>query len=260
MLDEGPLVAVASRRDERFGSALLRTDLGEVYSLDLYETRDIHQSDLRTISGRGYYLPPRGSFGGVPQIAPAEGEGTAGAESLNMVQRAIETGGIDAEYGEQNLSGPLTGGLYLEWEHEVGTIVVTVSGPLRRHRRTAWTGRAHGYERWSDDDLGFYELDFVLEQYGSIEPVLYLITLLYFMLDRVRDTQGQPMDLDRCLQTAIDVCGDKDNIKSFGFSGNSSIGASVGISAGASMGASAGTGSGCQFECFERTHPQTGMR
>jgi hypothetical protein len=100
------------------------------------------------------------------------------------------------------------------------------------------------------DVPGIDELDFVLEQYGSIEPVVYLVTLLYFMFDRVRDTRGRQLTYLDCKREAYEMCGEG-NVKVLGFSGNSSIGVSVGVSAGASAGASIGAGSGCNYECFE---------
>ena len=239
-----------------FGSVLLRNNVGEVYSLDLYDTRDTHDSDLRAIAGRGYYLPPRRRFERELPIGPAVVEAIAGAESLSIVERAINNGEIETVSDDaRNLNGPFTGTLYLELEDALGRISVSVSAPQRRDGRTGWTGSVRGHGAWSDEPRS-YDLDFVLEQYGSIEPVLYLVTLLYFMFDKLRDTRARPLTYLECKREAVDFCG-PGNVKAFGIFENSSIGVSVGVSAGVTAGASIGTGSGCSFECFEPPKRQT---
>jgi hypothetical protein len=196
-------------------------------------------------------LPPRSRFEGEPPVGPAEVEVTAGAESLSTVERAINNGGMEAEFDARNLNGPFTGNLYLELENEPGIISGSVSAPQRLDGRTAWTGWVRG---WSDQP----GLDFVLEQYGSIEPVLYLVTLLYYAFDRLRDWHNRPTAVDECLFRAEQTCG-PGNVKSWSFSVNSSIGISVDVASVAagtpSGGVSGGRGGGCQFECFERTKP-----
>jgi hypothetical protein len=67
---EGPLYGEASGRDERFGRALLRNDVGEVYSLDLYETRDVQVRNLRDRGPRILFAsekPLRGGTAGRPR-------------------------------------------------------------------------------------------------------------------------------------------------------------------------------------------------
>ena len=226
---------------------MLRNNVGEVYSLDLYETRDVRARNLRAIAGRGNYLPPSSRVDWESPVGPAEVEVTAGAESLSIVERAINNGSMEAEPDARNLNGPFTGNLFLELENEPGVISGSVSAPWRLDGRTAWTGSVRG---WSDRP----GLDFVLEQYGSIEPVLYLVTLLYYAFDRLRDRHDRPTAADECLFRAQQTCG-PGNVKSWSFSANSSIGVSVDVAALAagtpSGGVSGGRGGGCQFECFE---------
>jgi hypothetical protein len=105
-----------------------------------------------------------------------------------------------------------------------------VSAPVQRVGRTAWSGRLGGKgSRLSG------EFSFVLEQYGTVDPLLLLIFLFFTVFYQ----EDLGLAIARCQQQALQQCGDAGNVKV--------VNATRGIT-----GAALGVSGGCQIECFER--------
>jgi hypothetical protein len=97
--------------------------------------------------------------------------------------------------------------------------------------------------------------EFLLEQYGTMEPVLLLLVVYLLVFRRGEgkllgeDVPGYPTshadplyEFERCYKLALRLCGDKGNIKSLNSTTNIT-------------GATLQIGIGCNPECFERWDP-----
>jgi hypothetical protein len=114
-----------------------------------------------------------------------------------------------------------------------------VSAPLRLPDRTVWTGWLGGREEQTTGARIAEAFDFILEQYGTIEPVTLLLVYLLFLVYYDRDGCRQA---EECYQQALRLCGDAGNIKSLNTTG--------GVT-----GTTLRVDRSCQTECFERWHP-----
>jgi len=205
-----------------------------VYSLDLYE---IHETPEPSLACRGYYVHP--NLEARPDPVPMRVELSMDGEAFNAIYemfggRTLEEEGPwepDAPY-----SGTFLLGGYLRDEGPVfGPIFnAQVSAPLRLPDRTIWTGSLASREVRATG-----QFDFILEQYGTVEPATLLLVALFFLVFYDRDGRRQA---EECYQQALRLCGDAGNIKAHG--------TTSGVT-----GATFRRDSGCQNECFERWHP-----
>ena len=216
-------------REEHFGHVVLHYETREVYSLDLYET---HTPYAPGLACRGYYLlPPRSRR--VP--VPIGVELTLDDIVFNGIYEMFG-GGTFGRGDSHEPDAPYSGDFELggTWRDEIPVFHAEVSAPLRLHGRTVWTGNLEGIGRQVRG-----EFDFILEQYGTIEPVQLLLIYIFFAVFFERDSWRQA---DDCYRQALRVCGDRGNIKSI--SQNSAV-----------TGMKFHRESGCQIDCHERWHP-----
>lgn len=116
--------------EQRFGHILLQTDLGEVYSLDLYFRNS-------ALAFRGYYLPPsdlvvRERFA-IPSTVPIGMEFLADASFLKGVHDALERD--NPSYGEIFQMFGLPGSEWGEFE-----LYADISPPTHYPDRSLWSG------------------------------------------------------------------------------------------------------------------------
>ena len=212
-------------REEHFGRVVLHSETREVYSLDLYET---HTTYAPGLACRGYYLLP------APVLVGAEL--SLDDDAFNAIYEMFGAGTFGGEGGSWDPDAPYSGDFMLggSLRDESPVFHAEVSAPLRLHHTTVWTGSLEG--------TGIRvrkKFDFILEQYGTIEPVELLLVILYFTVFYDRGGRRQAED---CYRQALRLCGDRGNIKSLGQ--NSGV-----------TGATFRRDSGCQIECFERWQP-----
>jgi hypothetical protein len=164
-----------------FGRVLLRTDIGDALSLDLYEPPGL--------TCRGVYLPPE--RGPESTRVPVEVELVADNDAREEIWRNY--GGARSEDGQ-----------YIELATDDGVLVGEVSSSVESAGRFVWTGTFAGRLR-----EGRGSFDFVLEQFGSIEVYFLLMLLFYlvFLDQRVSEVWQQ------CYGLAVQQCGEG-NIKS----------------------------------------------
>jgi hypothetical protein len=219
-------------REEHFGRVVLHSDNREVYSLDLYETHTPYAPGLVC---RGYYLP-RARSRRWPDPVPVGVELSLDYVAYNGLYEMFGGGTFGREGDAYEPDAPYSGDFELggTWRDEIPFFHAEVSAPLRLHDRTVWTGSLEGMGR-----QGRGEFDFILEQYGTIEPVVFLLVILYFTVFYDRDGRRHAED---CYRQALRQCGDAGNIKSLGPTS-------------AVTGATFRRDIGCQIECFERWHP-----
>ena len=225
--------------EQRFGHIVLQTDLGEVYSLDLYQASD---EDPLNCTFSGYYLPPtsvvservlrrweRVGYREIPRTIPLGVHFSADADLFNQIGD-IFRGNIPANRESSpsrsfRLYGP--GGDFHEMYSEV-------SPPSRYPGRSVWSGTIGGKGSKAGG-----EFTFVLEQYGTIEPVLLLLVVIFFFVFIQRDTSQEAAE---CYRQAVHHCGGERNVKSVNVT-RRIIGATFSVE------------TGCQFEC---EHPPDG--
>jgi hypothetical protein len=164
-----------------FGRILLRTYIGEVFSLDLYETSDL--------VCRGVYVLPELRREGTRALA--ELELVAERDALEEVSRRLGATGL-AE------------GRYLELRTEDMELYGEISPPIERGGRLIWAGALEGA---AGGVRG--EFDFMLEQFGSLEVALLLALLFRLVFAEV----SVAIAWERCQQQAVRQCGEG-NIKS----------------------------------------------
>ena len=157
-------------------------------------------------------------------------------DAYNAIYEMFGGGTFGREGDSYEPDAPYSGDFELggTWTDEIPVFHAEVSAPLRLHDRTVWTGSLEGIGRQVRG-----EFDFILEQYGTIEPVVFLLVVLYFTVFYDRDGARQAVD---CYRQAIRLCGDRGNIKTYGQ--NSAV-----------TGMTLHRDSGCQVECFERWQP-----
>jgi hypothetical protein len=230
-----------------------------VYSLDLYET---HETYAPGLACKGYFLPGARQQGPerpirrrvIPQSVPLRVELTADPAALNAPYEML--GGADFETREGNRNDPevpYTGSFQLQgsWRGRKPYFSVELSAPIRSQRGTIWAGLLGS--KLPIDISG--DFDFLLEQYGTMDPLLVVLVLylLVFhkgagnrLVDYVPEQHASHNDplheYERCYRLALRLCGDKGNIKSL--NSTTSI-----------TGATLQVGIGCNPECFERWDP-----
>jgi hypothetical protein len=171
--------------DGRFGRVLLRTYIGEVLSLTLFETPDL--------VCRGVYLP-HGRRRRARAWAPAEVELVADRDALDEMSRRL---GGDGREGDG----------YFELTTEGMELYGEISPPLESAGRVISAGTLRDVA----GEQG--EFTFVLEQWGSIETNLLLV-ILFCQLFSVFSELSLDRAWARCWQQALQQCGEG-NIKVF---------------------------------------------
>lgn len=230
--------------EERFGHAVLQTHLGELYSLGLYspDSSDVHffipVSRPFSIACRGYYMPPE-------QPAPAVVEITADDAVFNAIDESLRAAHFYGE-GDWQANTSYSGtfefpdftsyrGRYeapgLRPELPISQLFAQVSAPLDLPEGRAWTGQLASERGWA---IG--QCKFLLEQYGTIEPVTLLLAVLFVSVFSHRNAVQEP---ENCYRMALRACGDAGNIKSLNMT-NGITGITLRMDR------------GCQYECFER--------
>ncbi len=200
-------------REQRFGHIVVQTDLGEVLSLDLFETPDL--------VCRGYYMPPPGSALRREEESPLESLLRAPAVELRASQAAIEellqSSFIQTNSDQDSLFFELNTPR-LETYGELALVSQrSEAGP------EVWTGRVNAGQ-----------LSFVLERYDSSEIVI-LITLIFVLLRW--DRRAAELDYE-CWSRAVEMCGER-RIKRYTVRRNL-----MGLSE------SSGFGHDCEIECM----------
>jgi hypothetical protein len=223
--------ASEAEREEHFGRVVLQTQDREIYSLDLYETRAHYAPALAC---RGYYLRPRRRVRW--HLVPIRVELSIDDVAFNAIYEMFGGGTFGGEGGSWEPDAPYSSDFELggSWGGRSPFFHAEVSAPLRLPDSTVWTGSLVSI---AGPVTGRF--DFILEQYGTIEPVILLLVVLYFVVFYDRDSHRQAED---CYSQALRLCGDAGNIKS--------LGTTSGLT-----GATFRRDSGCQIECFERRHP-----
>jgi hypothetical protein len=223
----------AREREEHFGYVVLQSEAREVYSLDLYET---HTPYAPGLACRGYYRRPWRSRWG-PDPVPTGVELSLDDVGFNGIYELFGGGDFGGEGGSWDPEAPYSGAFVLggPWRGVLPVFHAEVSAPLRLPDKTVWTGSLRGT---TQRDTGAF--DFILEQYGTIEPVMLLLVALYFVVIYNRDGGHHAHE---CYTQALRLCGDAGNIKS------------LGTTSGLTGGATFRRESGCQIECFERWQP-----
>jgi hypothetical protein len=225
----------ARERERHFGRVVLRTLQMEIYSLDLYETHTTYNPSLVC---RGFYLRPvRSRFPLGP--VPIRVELSTDDDAFNAIYEMFGAGTFGGEGDPFDPDAPYSGDFELggPWRNVSPVFHAEVSAPLQLLGRTVWTGRLLGTEGQVTG-----QFDFILEQYGTIEPVLLLLVALFFVVFYERRNSRQ--QTEDCNRQALRLCGEEGNIKS------------VNITSGIT-GMTMRVDSGCQVECFERWHPST---
>jgi hypothetical protein len=176
----------AGARERRFGHIVAQTELGEVYSLDLFETPDL--------VCRGLYMPP--------PVTPWTPEGVSRARrqptplpevELRVGQRVMEALRIESQI-EEDPEGFAMYGRPFGFE---------AYGPLRLVSRDqvqgteVWTGSVAGEGPWL--------MTFVLQRYGSPELIV-MIAAIYLLLHI--DRRADELD-EECWRRAVEACGER---------------------------------------------------
>lgn len=176
----------ARARGQQFGRMVVQTELGEVFSLDLFETPDL--------VCRGFYFPssdtlrqrqreyPNASLLPTPEV-----ELRASQEAIAELER---TSDIQTHREQDSLFFEVYGDRF-----EMGGAVDRV-----RQRSEAgpevWTGHVNDAQ-----------MSFVLERYGSPELVV-LITFIYLSVFYMMDLRANALD-EGCWRRAIEMCGER---------------------------------------------------
>jgi hypothetical protein len=246
----------ATEREEQFGHVVLQTHRGEVYSLDLFET---HETSSPGISCKGYCLPAAIQFlptgqgvrrPTVPQSVPVEVELTADPDAFNAIYEMWGDADFGGEEGSRyNPEAPYSGDFNLggPWRRISSVFSAQVSAPLQGPEKTVWTGRLVSKEGAVPG-----QFDFLLEQYGTIDPLLLLLVLFFlrfyesegkrYNAGAARTSPNDPLlEYERCYRLALRLCGEG-NIKS--------LNATTGLT-----GTTLRVDIGCNPECFERWYP-----
>jgi len=201
-------------RAERFGHAVILTDLAEVYVLDLYERPEL--------VFEGVLMPPLGYAsdlleGDEPRRGLVNVVMNLDDEAMHEVHSSFEEAEVEVFDSHLSLAG--------EYGELLGRIESTVEMP----GRTVWTGNFGG-KAWNAGGT----FKFVIEQYGSMEVVL-LLCLLFLVVFSTKE--GERAEAD-CYRSAAEVCGEG-NIKSVSVAKRLT-------------GTTLRVKTECQFECVER--------
>jgi hypothetical protein len=239
-MSEGYSRQPRERGDEQFGQIVLQTHLGEVYSLDLYQTYESPDAVHPNFTFKGYYLPPtsdvsdrvmrrweRARLQEVPPSIPIGVELSVDAEAFDQLRDAV---GIEFP-SEERPPEAFRFALFdpeSDEDFEFYQMYSNISLPLRYPGRTLWSGTFGGTGTRAGG-----EFTFVLEQYGTIEPVVWLLLPLFFVLFYRVVTVLEGL---LCYSIAVFGCGDRGNVKSYHF--NRSI-----------TGMTLHVDTGCEWEC-----------
>ena len=183
-------------REQRFGHIIAQTEIGETFSLDLFETPDLVAS--------GFYLPAPAYSAAEPwvgqirrlDISPLpEVELRASEQAMDELRRGIAP---EEEEGE--------GLRRIHASTRSVELYGTLNPTSRRQGVEVWTGRVLGTGdlapsiRLPDAQP---EMVFVLERYGSPEVVLMIVAIFQMIY---RDQHADELD-DICFRRALDLCG-----------------------------------------------------
>src|SRR5829696_5139669 len=228
-MSEGSGEHPATDREERFGHIVFRTWQDDVYSLDLYETSGTYAPG---IACKGHCIPAIRQYGRpvpgrrpvVPVSVPVGVELTADPDAFNEIYEMLGAGTFGRADGSRDdprapysaffrLGGP--------WRDRSPSFSIELSAPVRSQEGTVWTGRLD-----SKGPTIMGGVEFLLEQYGTMEPVLLLLVVYLLVFRRgagnllgedVPDyttSHNDPLyEFERCYQLALRLCGDQGNIK-----------------------------------------------
>jgi hypothetical protein len=228
-MSEGSGEHPATDREERFGHIVFRTWRDDVYSLDLYET---HETYAPGIACKGHCIPAIRQHGPdrfrrpvVPGSVPVGVELTADPDAFNEIYEMMGAGTFEREGGSRDDPGAPYSALFRlggPWRYRSPYFSIELSAPVRSQEGTVWTGRV---DSKGPTIMGGFE--FLLEQYGKMEPVLLLLVVYLLVFRRGEgkllgeDVPGSPTshadplyEFERCYKLALRLCGDKGNIKS----------------------------------------------
>jgi hypothetical protein len=181
--DEGKDIGVENSA-QQFGRIVCQTEIGEVFSLDLFETPDL--------VCRGFYLPaPALVREGrrLPERSPPptpEVELRASRGAMQELERSSDIRSDD----DQNRR-------YFEVYGTRFETYGTFDLVSRRQRTEVWSGSIEGG--------GMTRMSFVLERYGSPEIIL-LIAAIWLLI--YRDRRADDLD-DECWAKAVEMCGER---------------------------------------------------
>jgi hypothetical protein len=177
--------------EERFGRIVLRTDMHEVYTLDLYEAEGI--------VCRGFYLPhpsaledrgsgPSPEEPSLPPEVPSEVELAATADVGAQIRESIGEG-----FGDAVRSYALVDPTVSNYRFYVYMSAVPSA---RQQEEDLWTGIVQGYGG---------AFTFLLQRYGSpdIATMLILIFILIFFDRRASERAAE------CYRQADEACGER---------------------------------------------------
>jgi hypothetical protein len=172
-----------------FGHILLRTHIGEVISLDLYENP--------ALVCRGVYLPPE-----------QRRERTRALAGLELV---ADRAALD-EMSRRLPRSPREGEEVLDVRTSDMEVYGEISSPIESAGRLIWAGALRGAGIGQRGEFSG-EFTFVLEREGSIEIYVLLVVLFRLVFAEL----SLDMAWQRCLQQAVRQCGEG-NVKVFNLS------------------------------------------
>jgi hypothetical protein len=176
-------------REQRFGHIVVQFGLGEVVSLDLFETPNLVcrgfylpvPEEIRRNVIRGFSERPSGPF---PEVElRAVSDVIAELERSTDIRRGEDDQSVFEAYG---VGFEMSGALNLVSRQQSGAEV--------------WTGSVSGV-----GGAGVGQMSFVLERYGSPETIL-LIVAIFLLLHM--DRRADELD-EECRRTATETCGER---------------------------------------------------
>jgi hypothetical protein len=184
--------------EDHFGQLMLQTEVGEAFSLDLYETPDI--------VFRGFYLPPsttllnRMGYQELPEIPHELSYRPSWVRA--DVELVIERRALVELRETTNMTRTAypDGHQYFEMRHTYFELWGDLSLGVHSEEqgRELWTGRVAGMGSMAGK--GF---DFVMEQFGSVEPITLVAGILVLIYLERRTSQASA----ECYSRATEACG-----------------------------------------------------
>jgi hypothetical protein len=171
--------------EECLSRVVLRTDMGEVFSLDFYD-------EAEGIVYRGFYLPPYSlqnpATTSLPDpLLPPEVEFTVPADVVALVRRSVREVGEHEDRRLFGLADPAVSD-YRFW--------VDVSQDS--------IGEAHGALVWAGTVVGHGgRFSFLLERHGSPEMAVLLVLLFILIFCDRRASEASA----ECYRRAVEACG-----------------------------------------------------
>jgi hypothetical protein len=208
-----------------FGHIVVQTGIGEVFSLDLFETPDL--------VCQGFYFPPSAyhwrrqqELPNTPLLPTPEVELRASQEAVEELERTLD---IQTNSERDRLYFEVYGDRFETYGALNRVSPRSEAGP------EVWTGH-----------VGDADMSFVLERYGSPD-IIVLIVLIYLLV--WADRRADELD-GECWDKAVEMCGER-RIKSYKVRRNL-----AGISANldenlqvSGISANLGFGHDCEIEC-----------